>query len=155
VLERIDELVKVLGYGDPEDVEIQRGSIFRRSWARIKAGVTADEVKVRAAKAERALELQGLVLPQAEADFKISQSINALMQSLVDVPNACVRAGSILLIKYSTSEGAVVLTRVLSPMELRALERFPGIQREPSRVIEQLALAVDNWQDGSELSAAD
>jgi hypothetical protein len=46
------------------------------------------------------------------------------------------------LIKYAGPEGPIILTKNLSPSELGALERFPGIQQDPRRVLESLAIAL-------------
>jgi hypothetical protein len=54
------------------------------------------------------------------------------------------RVGSILLIKFSDENGAVLLSRNLSQLEIRALERFPEIQKNPRTVLEALGTAVDS-----------
>lgn len=149
IFRNVDDLVSLLGYGGPEDEEVIRGSIFRRSRSRLKQAITSDEMKLRAAKAERALEIQGLDGPQADVYLKISQAISNIIHSVSETQSSvCLRVGPIFLVKYQTAAGPVVLTRSLSQIELKALERYPEIQRDPIRAFELLAMAVESWDDG-------
>ncbi|WP_439377485.1 hypothetical protein [Amycolatopsis lexingtonensis] len=150
VLRYVDDIVLTLGYGKPEGITVERGSIFRRSFSRAKETLTSAEMKERLEKIERAVEVQGLLLPQAEVDFKISQAVSGIIASLANTPSACIRAGSIMLIKYQTDEGPVILTRNLSVHEIRTLERFPGIQKEPSKALDLLATTIQSLE--SEIS---
>lgn len=144
VVQDLDELVDALGYSGAIRPRTERGSFFRRSWARIKKGLTSDDVKELALKAERVLELRYLDSEQAQVDNKIADTFSKLVGSLADVPTACIRAGSILLIKYPGPQGPVVLTRNLSQLEIRTLEKFPEIQRVPQKALESLALAISD-----------
>jgi hypothetical protein len=142
VLDRVDKLVRALGYGDPIDEEIESGSIFRRYFASIRKGFSSAQVQERASKAERALELLTIDSKQAQVDGQAAAAVQSLVSSLSEIPTACVRVGSILLVKYTSIDGAVVLVRTLSQAEIRALERFPEIQRRPDKVLDALAFAV-------------
>lgn len=146
VLRHVDDLVLALGYGKPQDLTIERGSIFRRSWSKAKETLTSAEMKERLAKVERAVEVQGLLLPQAEVDLKISQAVSGIIANLANIPSACIRAGSILLVKYQTDDGPMILTRNLSIHEIRTLERFPGIQKEPSLALDLLATTIQTLE---------
>jgi len=80
---------------------------------------------------------------QAQVDSQEAQAVATLLQALETQERACIRIGSILLIKYTTpSAGGVVLSRNLTPAEMTALQRYPAIQRNPETVLEQLATAV-------------
>ena len=79
---------------------------------------------------------------QAKVDAAEADAFAKAMASLGDVTSACVRVGSMLIVKYPDSLGNIVLVRQLSALELRTLERFPGIQRDPRTAIETLAAAV-------------
>ncbi|WP_372659928.1 hypothetical protein [Amycolatopsis kentuckyensis] len=151
VLRHLDDVVLALGYGKPEGITVEHGSIFRRSFSKAKETLTSAEMKERLEKVERAVEVQGLLLPQAEVDFKISQAISGIIANLANTPSACIRAGSILLIKYQTNDGPVILTRNLSVHEIRTLERFPGITKEPSKALDLLATTIQSLE--SEISA--
>jgi hypothetical protein len=148
ILDTVDRLVTVLGYSEPEEVDLQKGSIFRRSWSRAKIVATSDQMKERLEKLERAIEVQGLILPEADAVAKYSQAVQALVHSLSQVETACIRIHSILLIKYQTAQGSVILNKTLTTAEIRALERYPEIQKEPSKALEMLAFSVDSLQAG-------
>jgi ribosomal protein S13 len=144
VLENLDELVEALGYKKPVKSTVERGSFFGQSWAKVKKTLTSDDMKELKAKTERALELRLLDRDQAEVDNKIAEALTKIVASLADVQSACVRAGSILLVKYTGPQGSVILTRNLSPLEIRAFEKFPEIQKEPQKALESLALAISD-----------
>jgi hypothetical protein len=154
VLTSIDNLVEVLGYEQGDDVEIERGSIFRRASA--TARQAADELKSRLAKAERALELAQLELRQAEVDAKEAQAVNALIISLQSTPRACMRVGSVLLVKYSINGEPVIIVRNLTQLELHALGRFPEIQKHPEQALDALATAILSMSENpNELSGGE
>jgi hypothetical protein len=144
VLSRVDALVKTLGYRQVGNIEIQRGSVFRRS--RASADQVADELKSRLMKVERAFELAQLELRQADVDNKEAEAVNKLRASLENVPRACLRVGSILVIKYphATAGQPVVIVRNLSQLELHALSQFPEIQRSPETALQALTMTLDN-----------
>ncbi|HEY6785719.1 MAG TPA: hypothetical protein VI365_00250, partial [Trebonia sp.] len=147
VILHVDELVEALGYDGPIDPAVERGSFIRNSWAKIKRSLTSEDVKEILIKAQRAAELRCLDAQQAEVDNKIADTLGKVIDSLSDVPSACIQAGSILIVKYSGPQGPVLMVRSLSQLEVRALERFPEIQREPQKTLESLALTVSNLID--------
>jgi hypothetical protein len=140
VLARINDLVETLGYKQRDDADVERGSIFSRGSAGSQQAV--NELKSALAKAERALELAQLELRQAEVDSKEAQAVNALIASLDEVPRACIRVGSVLLIKYPLGTEPLIIVRNLTQLELHALGRFPEIQKNPERVLETLGMAL-------------
>ncbi|WP_192810128.1 hypothetical protein [Actinomadura rudentiformis] len=149
VVNEFDRLVDFLGFDGPFDPSEERGSFIRRSWARMKLTMNPAELGNRSLRVERALEAHTLVTDQAKTDAQAAAVIAGLIQALSDVPNACLRAGSIVMVKYETNGASVMHSRQLSQVEMRAWERFPEIHREPSRIFEALAVAVaklDNQQ---------
>ncbi|MFJ5775757.1 hypothetical protein [Streptomyces sp. NPDC093094] len=144
LLENLNNLVRVLGYEEGGDAEIERGSIWRRS--RATAQFAGGEILDRLKKAERALELAQLELRQAEVDSKEAAAVNDLLSALEAVPRACVRVGSILVIKFTQGGESVVIVRNLTQVELHAVGRFPEIQRNPENVLQALVMAVSELQ---------
>lgn len=142
VVRNLDNLVGALGYGRPLNPEIERGSFFRQSWSKLKRSLTSDDLKEIAAKMERALEARYLDSQQVAIDNTIAGALSKLIISLSEVPSACIRSGSILLIKYPGPQGSIILTRNLSEREIKILEQFPEIQRTPHAVLESLAVAI-------------
>jgi hypothetical protein len=142
VFDATDSLVRLLGFDGPFDEQVSYGSIFRRATAVARQAVTNEELLARLIKAERALELRYLERTQAEVDVKQAEAAQRLIGSLAEVPQACLRAGSLLLLKYQDAMGPVVLCRTLSQLELHALERYPEIQKNPRHVLDALATAV-------------
>jgi hypothetical protein len=142
VLARVDHLVDALGYGSPTEEQIEHGSIFRRYLAALKRGLSSRDAREGFIKAERALELLAIDTRQAQVDEKVAAAVSGLVESFEDVPQACVRVGSIFFVKYTGATGPIVLARNLSQVEIRAMEKFPEIQRNPEKAFEALALAV-------------
>jgi hypothetical protein len=142
VLRALDNLALAIGYVGPIDEVIRRGSIWRRAKAGLRKGITSDDVKNRLTKIERALELKGIDALQAEVDSKAAAAVVELVGSLQEVPQACIRVGSILLIKFLDEKGPILMVRSLSQPEIRALERFPEIQTKPRYALEALATAL-------------
>ncbi len=142
VFDAADSLIRLLGYDSPFDEQIFYGSIFRRAKAVAREAVTSEELRTSLIKIERALELRISDRPQAEVDVREAEAARTLLSGLSDVPQACVRLGSIFVVKYQDAGGPVVLIRNLSQLELHALERFPEIQRNPRQALDALATAV-------------
>jgi len=138
----VSDLIDFLGYEEGGPSETKDGSFIRRFRARLKKSLTADEITERLTKIERAVEVRYLDLPQAEYDGKAAKVITDLTATIKDIPNACIRAGSTLLIKYEQDGKAILLARQLSQLEIRALEKYPEIQNNPSTVIESLGMAI-------------
>lgn len=144
VMSRVDDLIEVMGYRQVGDIEVERGSIFRRS--RAAADQVTDELKSRLMKVERAFELAQLELRQADVDIREADAVNKLLASLENVPRACLRVGSVLVIKYPhpATDESVVIVRNLSQLELHALSRFPEIQRSPETALQALTMTLDS-----------
>lgn len=137
----VDALMLELGYGTPVDTQIHRGSFFRRSRA-VRRLMSSTEFMGRLQKVERAIELAQLDKRQAEVDGVQSEAVARLLEVLQEVASACIRSGSVLIIKYDAGQGPVVIARTLSPVEVHTLDRFPEIQTDPRKALEALATAV-------------
>lgn len=144
-----DELIDLLGYVGPLDVKIERGSFIRISKATKKHRLKSSDVKVALINLEKLLELYSLDDKQAQVDAKFADVFSRLIDALKDVPSACIRAGSTLILKYETDGHPVIQGRKLTPLEICALEMYPEIQREPSNTIAALAMAVEKIDDPS------
>ncbi len=142
-------LLEAMGYEEFGEPEIYRGSIFRRSKAVANQGI--DELKNRLMKVERGIELAQLDLRQAEVNSKEAEAASNLLASLEGVPRACVRVGSLLIVKYTYQSEPVVLIRNLTQVEMHALGRFPEIQKNPERALEMLATAIANTPESGDV----
>lgn len=141
-----DQLVELLGFAGPIDTKVERGSFIRGSKAKIKNGLTSAEMKEKLASLERIIELYGLDVKQAQVDAQFAGVIVGLLAALKDLPNACIRAGSTLILKYEADGRPVVLSRQLTSLEIRALEKYPEVQKVPSNTIAALAMAVEKLE---------
>lgn len=147
VFTALDDLAEVVGYQRPTEENLQRGSWWRRSTARAKKGALAEQLQGRLTQVERFLELITLDGRQADVDVKIAEAVTRLMAALENVAQGCLRAGSILVVKYQGDNGPVILSRNLSQLEIKALERFPEIQTKPRHTLDSLATAVASFDD--------
>ena len=152
-LDNVDSAVRDLaadaGIERLEVVEEVRGSIFRRLVGKLKEGATSDTVRTHLAEIDQALSLQLVGAKQAEVDTALTENAVSVIGSLVHVPNACVRVGSLLVVKHTPQGGeAVLLVRNLSPIEIQAIVQNPGIQRNPEQALELLSTAVYAIQAG-------
>lgn len=144
VFAALDNLAAVMGYGEVHEIEIKRGSFWRRANAWSKKILSSEELNSRLVKVERAVEIAYLDEQQADVNAKESASVTQLIQSLESVPEACLQVGSLLILKRTSANGAAsVVARRLSQMEVRALERYPEIQGNPAKVLDALATVVD------------
>jgi excisionase family DNA binding protein len=146
VIDALDDLVRSLGFEDPTDETIEAGSIWRRARVFLGRGLSSKQVRMRLASLERVIELRHIDKQQAEVDAKTSEALTKLIQSLEHIREACMQAGSILLIKYEHKDVPVLLARQLSHREMWALERFPEIQTRPRDVLQALALASESLE---------
>jgi hypothetical protein len=94
------------------------------------------------AKVERALELRFLDLQEAQVDSEEAAAFGRLVQSVEGEQRACVRIGSLLLLKYNGQ----LIGRKLSQVELHALHLFPAIQQHPETLLGELAAAVNQLE---------
>jgi len=140
----LDAVAEALGYQRMSSVDIVSGSIWLRAVSRVRQVMTSRRFRLRLDAVERALELAALDERQADVDVKTADAAAQLVKSLEGIPQACLRVGSIFLIKFPDGAGGhCVFVRTLSQTEIRTLERFPEIQTNPRKALEALATAID------------
>ncbi|WP_143076067.1 hypothetical protein [Stigmatella erecta] len=101
--------------------------------------MTSQEVQSRTAAAEAAIKVHMLDKPQAEANKAQAEGASALISSLANVRNACIQAGTLLIIKRTLPDGeSFILTRTLTIGEVKALEENQGMLGRPDRILEWL-----------------
>jgi hypothetical protein len=138
-----DELLGLLGFGSPFDIRVQKGSFIRISRVRRVKGDVTSEMRSRQASLERVAMLYAVDEKQAQVDAKFAAVVAGLVDALREVPNACIRAGATLLIKYEDSGRQFIQSRKLTDIEVQAIERYPEIQNDPRKALLALAMAVD------------
>lgn len=111
------------------------GSWFRRSYARSKEALTSQGVKDTLTRAERALEIQTLHIPQAQIDAMQADAAARLIAALDPTPNALVQIGSVLLLKVDGTP----IVRNLTQIELSYLEHNKHLYKSPKDALEELA----------------
>lgn len=115
------------------------GSWFGRSFARSMSALKSEQVRDTLVRTERALEMQALLLPQAQIDATQAGAAASLIASLSNTSNAIVQIGSILIIKV---EGTPVV-RNLTQTELSYLEHNRHLYSSPRQALEELSRISD------------
>jgi hypothetical protein len=146
LLEAAHDVVSSLGYRSPQLVEETEGSVFRiESW---KRWASKKAVRERIAKAEYALELAAITQRQAEVDATQLRAMAEFVKAMADVPRLAFRSQGMLIVKYPGPSGeSVILSRVLTPLEIQALEKYPEIQKSPENLFGALALAIESMEE--------
>lgn len=78
-----------------------------------------------------------------------ARAVESLVSSTSQIPRVAMRAGSLLFLKYEEAGIPVLLVRQLSSVELTALERYPGLQREPESLLANLHQVIQGEALGS------
>jgi hypothetical protein len=110
------------------------GSWFGRSFARSKKALASQGVKDTLTRAERALEIQTLHIPQAQIDAMQADAAAKLIAALGPTPNAIVQIGSVLLVKVDGTP----IVRNLTQTELSYLEHNKHLYKSPKNALEEL-----------------
>lgn len=110
------------------------GSWFGRSFARSKKALTSQGVKETLTRAERALEIQTLHIPQAQIDAIQADGAAKLIAALGTTQTALVQIGSVLLIKVDGTP----IVRNLTQIELSYLEHNKHLYKSPKDALEEL-----------------
>jgi hypothetical protein len=150
----VDQLIDLLGFDGPFDVEIKRGSWIRKSTARVKSGLNSSDVRARLASLEQILALYGIDDKQAQVNEKFAAVLSQLIDALKDIPDACITAGSTLVVKYESNGRSVIRNRNLTENEVRALRKYPEIQSDSRNVFNALALAVERMEEDAQMNSA-
>jgi hypothetical protein len=135
----IDKLLEAFDFEVSDDFPALHGSWFKKWFAKTTEVATHPEVLERLEKIERAVELKGLGQPQAEIDKKQADAIARLLKAVEKIPNAAIQAGSILLVKLTSSNNPVVQVRTLTQRELIHLENNQQLLTSPADVLEKLS----------------
>jgi hypothetical protein len=140
--EALDAALSELGVEDLSPGPVERGSFWRRASGKVREMAESEGFQERLRQVEYAIQLAQISQRQAEADVKTAEAVNRILAGLADVPKACVRIGSLLIVKYSDATGPVVLTTQLSREEIAMFEKYPELQHHPEKIFDALALAV-------------
>jgi hypothetical protein len=144
VSDAICEVLSAYGFNVADEFPEIKGSWFKKWFAKSKEVLSQPEVIERLEKIERAVELKAIDKPQADVDEKQSGAIAKLIKALEKVPNAAIQAGSVLVVKLTTAQGAVIQARTLSQEEMVAFENNQTLLQDPSEVLGKLTAACSN-----------
>jgi hypothetical protein len=122
-----------LEIADPEPP--QSGSWYRRSSARVRDATRHLTPEQIAAEIERKLRIELFDKAQAMIDNQEASGAAALITSLASEEKACIRVGSILLIKV---DGQLTVTN-LTQYQLAWLERNQTLLLDPVTLLQELA----------------
>jgi len=140
----IADVLSAYGFTVADEFPEIKGSWFKKWFARSKEVLSQPEVIERLQKIERAVELKAIDMPQAGVDEKQASAIAKLIKCLDKVPNAAIQAGSVLVVKLTTTKGPVIQARTLSQEEMVELENNQLLLQDPAEVLNKLTAACNN-----------
>ncbi|MEW8029664.1 MAG: hypothetical protein AB2806_18230 [Candidatus Thiodiazotropha sp.] len=145
VSDAIDKLLTAFGFEFSDDFPAEKGSWWKKWFAKSKEVATQPEVTDRLEKIERALEIKGLHKPQSEVDKAQAEAIATLTAATQDIPNVAIQAGSILLVKTTDgNKNPCLQVRTLSTKELIYLENNQHLLCKPATVMKSLSKGANH-----------
>jgi len=136
----LTELLSAYDFEIADEFPAIKGSWFQKLIARTKEALSEPEVATRLAKVERALEIQKISKPQAEADDKHASAMAKLVKALDKTRNGVMQAGSVLVVKTTPPKGSpVIMARTLTQAEMIAIENNQMILQNPAELWSKLA----------------
>lgn len=122
----------------------ERGSWYKKLFAKSKESLTQPEVQERLRKVEHAVELNKIGTPQAEITKTTAESLSIIISSLSDYKEGLVRIGSLVVAKTTDELGnEKLLTRTLSANELISIESNPGVMSELHQIFASLPVKTN------------
>lgn len=141
----VDKLLDAFGFSFSDDFPAEKGSWWKKWFAKSKDVITQPEVVDRLEKIERAIDVKGLHKPQADVDKTQAEAIAVLTASVKEIPNVAIQSGSILLVKVTDGNGDPSLqVRCLSTKELIYLENNQHLLCKPEMIMESLSCNSSN-----------
>ncbi|QDU81576.1 hypothetical protein Pla110_33180 [Polystyrenella longa] len=111
----------------------------------------SDAVVDRLNKMERAIEMQGLFLPQSQADKNLLEGAAAFRNSLNN-DEGIVLVGSVLLLRLRTGgDSFLTITKSLTQKQLIFLEKNPMLLESPNKILDALGDAENESDDGGDI----
>ena len=136
----LNEFLHEFGYGYSDSYPIERGSIFKRLWARTARAMSGPEHEESRRKMQKALEIKTLEHPQSQINLAHAEAVSKLMAAAEPCSTVALHVGSILLIKQPGADGEPVIhVKTLSMEEMLFLEQNQNVLKNPATVLDQLA----------------
>lgn len=139
LIHALDELSSSIGFERSGEFPSEQGSWWKQIFYRTKDAVSQEGVQRKLTKVEQAIQTNYLDKPQAEANVHQAEAVSKLVDSLKEVPDACIQVGSLLMVKTTSVDGKpMVVARTLTAQELKLLEENQPMLRCPDRILELL-----------------
>lgn len=143
----VTDVASVLGLEVAYEYPLVEASWFKRWFARTRDVATRPEIADRLMKLERAIELQGLQVPQAQVDLAQAEAATKLITAMPDDIPAAAQVGSLLVISVP---GHALMTRTLTQQELITLETHQDLLTDPETTLKRLTeLCTGKAPEGS------
>lgn len=114
----------------------ETGSWWREHIAHMRESGTQSQ---QLAKLERAIDMQLLLIKQAQVDGVQSDAVSKLIVALERTPQAVIQVGSVLLVKVEQT----IVVRNLTQGELQFYERNPALFKDPVNALLHLQRAAE------------
>jgi DNA-binding FrmR family transcriptional regulator len=140
VTDALTNLLDLWGFEYCDDFPVIQGSFWKKWFVKSKETLSQPEVQARLEKLERALEMKGLIGPQADVDKKEAETVETLARAAEKGDSAAFQLGSVLFIKHLTPDGKISLqARTLTQSQLLQLERDPELMNSPAEALRALS----------------
>lgn len=138
----LEQLMEAFGFTFSDEFPEEKGSFWKKWFAKTTDVASQPEVAERLKKIERALEMKGLHEPQADIDKKEADAVATLAKAVENIPNAALQAGSVLLVKTNNPvHGPCIQARTLTQREMILLEKNQKLLASPHDLLEKLSEA--------------
>lgn len=141
----VGELAQAAGIENLTPKGSWQGSILKRFTGTTRSASAQKNVEERLRFLESQLKSRQTNprnLRQAEEDQKISTAFATVCDTIKDVPRACIRIGSLVIVKYPDDSGeSIIIAHELTLVERLIFADNPQLQKSPETLFDVIALA--------------
>jgi hypothetical protein len=115
-------------------------SWFKRTLARTKDALTSDEMVVMYKEFANGLQVNAILHKQSEIGKNLSEAVLNILKGIENTPNACIRIGSVLVLKTTDASTClpVIYVKNLTIGEMHYLTKHPTLSLQPNNIIYEL-----------------
>ncbi len=138
LLDAINNFMESCGFEYEAEFEVTKGSFYQKLRFLSKNQKTRDEMEEIYKKGKRALELQYLDKPTAEATNELTNAASNLINACNSLDEVVIRLGAILLVKVNIDGKSKLVVDTVSPDVIIKLESDTSLYNNPLKVYELL-----------------
>lgn len=112
--------------------------VLRKAFGKERAAKLAELAKIALIKGEEGIDQHYVHGPEAEATHKLAEAASKLIDSTKGVDELIIRAGSLLLVKYTQHGRSKVVVETMSPRLRRILDEKPTLMKQPKHLFREM-----------------